>query len=86
MEDSKQLISENTQLKQELEILKGKLQHVQKWMEREIQQQVHVIAKQKTKNLTSKVKNEFLKENFEEVIAKQINDYFGELLLLNSPK
>lgn len=86
MSDIKQLLEENTQLKKEIEILQSKMARVRIWMEKEVKAQAHKIAKSKTSKLTSSVKEDFLSENFEEVIASRINDYFGDLLLLNAPK
>jgi regulator of replication initiation timing len=86
MSDIKQLLEENTQLKKEIEILQSKIARVRIWMEKEVKSQAHKIAKSKTSKLTSSVKEDFLSENFEEVIVSRINDYFGDLLLLNAPK
>ncbi len=86
MSDIKQLLEENTQLKKEIEILQSKMARVRIWMEKEVKAQAHKIAKSKTSKLTSSVKEDFLSENFEEVIVSRINDYFGDLLLLNAPK
>lgn len=86
MTDIKQLLDENLQLKKELEILNSKLGRVKIWMEKEVKAQTHKIAKVKTSKLTSSVKEDFISENFEEVIASRINSYFGDLLLLNAPK
>ncbi|MDD5770229.1 MAG: hypothetical protein PHE25_04610 [Candidatus Gracilibacteria bacterium] len=86
MSDPKTLVDENLELKKQIEILNSKLNRVKIWMEREVREQAHKIAKSKTSKLTSAVKEDFLSENFEEVIASRINNYFGDLLLLNAPK
>lgn len=80
------LLEENTKLKKEIQILQSKMARVKIWMEKEVRAQTHKIAKNKASKLTSSVKEDFLAENFEEVIASRINDYFGDLLLLNAPK
>lgn len=80
------LLEENTKLKKEIQILQSKMARVKIWMEKEVKAQTHKIAKNKASKLTSSVKEDFLAENFEEVIASRINDYFGDLLLLNAPK
>lgn len=70
------LEQENEQLKQELKKLQNRLAVVQAWMEKEVKAQTHKIAKQKTKKLTSNIKEDFFKENIEEMIASRINNYF----------
>lgn len=86
MQNTKILLEENLELKKQIEILTSKLKIVKIWMEKEVKSQTHKIAKNKTSKLTSDVKEDFLSENFEEVIANRINNYFGDLLLLNAPK
>lgn len=85
MHDS-HLIEENIKLKKEIEFLHSKIARVKIWMEKEVRAQTHKIARSKTSKLTSSVKEDFLAENFEDVIATRINDYFWDLLLLNAPK
>lgn len=85
MQDS-HLIEENIKLKKEIDFLHSKIARVKIWMEKEVRAQTHKIARSKTSKLTSSVKEDFLAENFEEVIATRINDYFWDLLLLNAPK
>ena len=85
MQDS-HLIEENIKLKKEIEFLQSKIARVKIWMEKEVRAQTHKIARSKTSKLTSSVKEDFLAENFEDVIATRINDYFWDLLLLNAPK
>lgn len=82
----KKLLEENIKLKKEIEILNSKLALVKVWMEKEIKAQAHKIAQRKIKNFSSWVRNDFLNENFEEMIANKINSYFWDLLLLNAPK
>jgi len=86
MTDLNKLLLENKKLKKELEIQKQKLEIVKLWMEREVKDHTHKIAKQKTKKLTNQIRQDFLSENFEEVISNQIYNYFWEILLLNAPK
>lgn len=87
MEDElKKLLKENLELKKQIEILESKLKIVKIWMEKEVKTQTHKIAKSKTSKLITNIKEEFLNENFDVVIANRINDYFGDLLLLNAPK
>lgn len=75
MQDS-HLIEENIKLKKEIEFLHSKIARVKIWMEKEVRAQTHKIARSKTSKLTSSVKEDFLAENFEDVIATRINDYF----------
>ncbi|MBW7954363.1 hypothetical protein H3C61_00920 [Candidatus Gracilibacteria bacterium] len=86
MIDPKTLLDENLALKKENQILKTKLNIVQVWMKKEVKEQTLKIAKQKTSKLAIETREDFLQENFEEVLANKINDYFGDLLLLNAPK
>jgi len=86
MDEIKKILKENLKLKKEVEILNSKLKIVKIWMEKEVKTQTHKIAKSKTSNLTKEAKEDFLKDNFEEVIATRINEYFWDLLLLNAPK
>jgi len=86
MGNLKTLQQENKQLQEHIQKLELKMMHVQKWMEREVKAQIYKVAKSKTSKLTSDVKESFLQESFEEVIANQIQQYFGDLLLLNAPK
>ena len=85
MQDIKQIQQENEELKKEVLRLSQKLEIVSTWMKKEVTQQTHKVARQKTKKLTSDIKEDFLKENIEEVISSRINNYFWDLLLLNAP-
>lgn len=85
-DELKKLLEENLELKKQVEIMTSKMKIVKIWMEKEVRAQAHKIAKSKASKLTSSVKEDFLNENFEDVIANRINDYFGDLLLLNAPK
>lgn len=86
MNEVKKLKEENEELKALIERYERKIAIVKTWMEKEVRTQAHKIAKQKTKNMTSSLKESFLKENIEEVISNRIYSYFWELLLLNAPK
>lgn len=74
------------ELKKENEQLKHLLAIAKAWMDREVKQSVHKIAKRKVGKMTDTLKEDFLKENIEEVIATQINRYFWDILLMNAPK
>lgn len=86
MQDTKKLLEENLELKKQVAILNSKMKIIKIWVEKEVKAQAHKIAKNKTSRLTSSVKEDFLSENFEEVLVNRINSYFGDLLLLNAPK
>lgn len=81
-----QLTEENELLKQKIQTLENRLQIVKLWMEKEIKSQTHKIAKNKTSKMTAAIKEDFINENFEEVISSRIHGYFWDLLLLNAPK
>lgn len=72
------LIAEN-------EAIKKKLDFCVKWMKREIEDQIHRIAIKKVTKMTENWKEDFLKENQEQIISKRIQGYFWDILLLNSP-
>ncbi len=77
----------NTQeLLAEIEILKRKLASSAAWMRREVEENVHKIAKRKVTKMTESGKEDFLRENQEEIIANRIRGYFGDILLMNAPK
>jgi len=86
MEDIKKILEENLKLKKEIEILTSKLKVIKIWVQKEVRAQTHKIARSKTSKLSQEVKEDFFSENIEEVIAKRINDFFGDLMLLNAPK
>ncbi len=86
MSDQKTLQEENKNLKKELEKLTSKLARVALWMQKEVKEQAHKVAQQKTKKLTSSTKQDFFNDNVEEMIAGHISNFFGDLLLLNAPK
>lgn len=86
MQDTKTLLEENLKLKKEVERYNTIIKIVKIWMEKEVKEQTHKIAKSKTTKLTFDTKQDFLAENFEEVIASRISNYFWDLLLLNAPK
>ncbi|MFK7779694.1 MAG: hypothetical protein QM490_00975 [Candidatus Gracilibacteria bacterium] len=73
------------ELKKENLALKRKLSIAKLWMEKEIKAKVTKIAKGKVSNMTSKTKDVFFAENIEDIITKKVADYFGEIMLLNTP-
>ncbi|MBT3726405.1 hypothetical protein HOG21_01540 [bacterium] len=80
--DTKKIIET---LKRENEELNRKLVVAKLWMEKEVKMQVTKISKKKVSKMTFETKKAFLKENIEDIITKQISDFFGELMLLNTP-
>jgi len=81
-EDTKKIIDD---LKKENKELKRKLAVAKLWMEKEVKSQVTKISKKKVSKMTGDTKKAFLKENIEDIITKQISNFFGELMLLNTP-
>lgn len=75
----------DSQLLAENNILKAKLSSAQRWMEREVRNQMTQIAKQKIQQQTWDDKNMFFENNIEEIISQKVVDFFGEVLLLNIP-
>lgn len=78
MKNIKILQEENKQLKKKLEI-------AQNWMKREISGQMKKISKQKISELTLDEKACFLHKNIDEIVSKKIQEFFGEIMLLNIP-
>lgn len=70
-----------SELQEENRILKAKLVVAQKWMRKEIENQVRQIHKQKQE----KENNVEFYENIEEIISEKVITFFGEILLLNIP-
>jgi len=78
MINTKTLQEENKQLKKKLEIAKT-------WMKKEITEDIKKISLAKINNSTLKEKTCFLNDNIEEIVSKKIQDFFGELMLVNIP-
>lgn len=76
---------ENADLKKENLDLKRKLSIAKLWMEREVRFQVQKISKSKLSKMTSETKDAFFAENVEEIITSKVSDFFGEIMLLNTP-
>jgi hypothetical protein len=81
-------MSEKTliELTQENEKLKHQLEVCIRFMRREVESSVHKISKRKVTSMSETGRDDFLRENQEAIILKRIQDYFGDLLLLNAPK
>ena len=78
-------MSELKRLQEENRLLKQKLEIAQDWMKREISGQIKKIATKKVTETTLWEKACFLHENIEEIVTKKIQQYFGEIMLLNIP-
>jgi len=65
--------------------LNRKLSIAKLWMEKEVREQVKKISKRKISSMTCRTKDRFFAENVEEMITKTVSDFFGEILLLNTP-
>ena len=76
-------MTEIEKLKKENDLLKRKLAIAKAWMERWVKNQVNAISKRKINKMTAHAKDYFLKENIEEIISKKINDFFGDIMLMN---
>lgn len=74
------------QLQEENEELKRKLNLCMHWMTKEVEEEIHKIARRRVSSLTQDDKDEFLRDNQEQIISKRIQNYFGDILLLNAPK
>jgi len=79
------LQSEINDLKQKNKELNKKLFIAKLWMEKEVREQVKKISKRKISAMTCRTKDRFFAENVEEMITKTVSDFFGEMLLLNTP-
>jgi hypothetical protein len=78
MKNLKTLQEENNELKNKLEI-------AQTWMRREIAEDMKKISKAKISNSTLKERTCFLNDNIEDIVTDKIQDFFGELMLINIP-
>jgi len=73
-------------LEEENRELKKKLAFAQSWMEREVKSQLNLISKEKIINLSLWNIDWFFNENVEGIITNWVNDFFWELMILNTPK
>jgi len=71
-------------LKKENDLLKKKLSIAKIWMEREVKNHIKNITKQNLKLDIFNEKNEFFSKNIDEIVENTINNFFGELMLLNT--
>lgn len=76
---------QNITLKEENIDLTRKLGVAKLWMEKEVRSQVKKIAKKKVSKMACKTKDLFFAENVEEIITTKVADFFGEIMLLNTP-
>ncbi len=72
------LLAENYLLKKKLETLENQLK-------REVSGQQKKIASEKSDCHTQRKKSSFLADNIEEIVTKKIQDFFGEIMLINIP-
>lgn len=72
-------------IKQENLDLKRKLAIAKLWMEREVKSQIKKIESGKVSKKASISTDVFFSENVEEIIINKVSDFFGEILLLNTP-
>jgi hypothetical protein len=65
------LEEENADLRRKLEFCRG-------WMRKQVEEQVHQISLRKTKSLASASRDDFFREQQEQMISARIRRYFGE--------
>ena len=75
MED---LLIENKELKRKLII-------AERWMKKEVKNQISRITKQKIEKLSLCEIEDKFEENIEDLITTKITDFFGEVTLINIP-
>lgn len=73
------------ELQNKIQELQKKLDMCSKWMRKEVEWEIHKIAKRKVSKMTENLKEDFLSENQEQIITQRIQNYFGDILLLNAP-
>jgi hypothetical protein len=73
-------------LQKENEILKKKLLVAEFWMQREVNNYIDKISKEKFSTFSAKQKQTFFSQNIEEIIQNSIYDFFCELIILNTPE
>jgi len=74
------------ELEQENALLRRQLEVSIRWMRRQVEESVHKISKRNVTKMSETGRDDFLRENQEAIISKRIQDYFGDILLLNAPK
>jgi len=79
------LKEENQKLREQNEELKKLLWIAKFWIQREVKNSVVKLAKRKVWWLTVQSRDVFFNENVEEIITKRIADFFGEMLIMNTP-
>ncbi len=77
--------SELQRLLTENEALQRKLDVCVRWMKRQIEESVSSISQRRLRDMTKSSKDTFVRENQADIITKKIQEYFGDLLLLNAP-
>lgn len=75
----KQLKEENTELNRKLLVCKT-------WMKKEVEASLNRIVTKKVVEISKQGKDAFLQEAQAQIIAQQVQKYFGDMLLLNAPK
>lgn len=70
------LLEENALLKKQIQELEKKIHFIKVWLQREVAEQTRKIAQKKIHTLTQESKEVFLAENIEEIIARNIHNFF----------
>lgn len=83
MSEIKKLQSEIQGLKDRNKNLEFKLNIAKLWMIREIKQSVKKISKKKIANIACDSKNDFARDNLDDIITEKIRAYFWDFILMN---
>ncbi len=76
---------DNKTLEKENKELKRKLQNIKKWLDKQIWKKLEIIRKNKIFKNTINNKENFIIKNIEDIIKKQINTFFSDILAINIP-
>jgi len=77
-------------LKSEIQSLKDRNINLQKkldiagfWMERQVRESIKRISRKKINKIACDSKNDFARNNLDDIITEKIRVYFGDFILMN---
>jgi len=76
---------DNKILEKENKELKRKLKNIKKWLDKQIWKKLEIIRKNKIFRNTINNKENFIIKNIEDIVKKQINTFFSDILAINIP-
>jgi len=79
-------MNKDTDLHQENEELKRKLEIAESWMKKEVQSQIHTLSKKQVYNKSFTEYSELISEEMESIITSRIQKFFSHIPLYNIPE